>query len=113
MTPDEQLLVIFGALHLVALGMGAVLFAMFLRSDGASNWRPPDDDDSGGGGNDRISDKPKTSPNGGIPIPLPHAVQSRVRLRSGHDRMADPSRPPARRKVTTPEPARRPRTPVR
>jgi hypothetical protein len=114
MTPDEQLLVIFGALHLVALAMGAVLFAMFLRSDGASNWRPPDDDDSGGGGNDRISDKPKTSPNGGIPIPLPDAIQSTVRLRSGHDRMADPGRRPVRRKVTTPEPARRRRvTPVR
>ena len=113
MTPDEQLLVIFGALHLVALGMGAVLFAMFLRSDGASNWRPPDDDDSGGGGNDRISDKPKTSPNGGIPIPLPDAIQSTVRLRSGHDRMADPGRRPVRRKVTTPEPARRRVTPVR
>jgi hypothetical protein len=113
MTPDEQLLVIFGALHLVALAMGAVLFAMFLRSDGAGNFRPPDDDDSGGGGNDRISDKPKTSPNGGIPIPLPDAIQSRVRLRSGHDRMADPGRRPLRRKVKTPEPVRPRHVPVR
>jgi hypothetical protein len=40
-------------------------------------------------------------------------VQSRVRLRSGHDRLVDPGRRPARRKVTTPEPARRPRTPIR
>jgi hypothetical protein len=112
MTPDAQLLMIFGALHLVALGMGAVLFAMFLRSDGPSNWRPPDDEDSGGGGNDRISDKPKTSPGGGIPIPLPDAVQSRVRLRSGHDHLVDPGHLPTRRKVTMPEPARPRRTPV-
>jgi hypothetical protein len=113
MTPDEQLLVIFGALHLVALGMGAVLFVMFLRSDGSSNWRPPDDEDSGGGGgNDRISDKPKTSPSGGIPIPLPDAMQSRVRLRSGHDHLVDRPHRPTRRKVTMPEPARPRRAPV-
>jgi hypothetical protein len=105
MTPDEQLLVIFGALHLVALAMGAVLFAMFLRSDGASNWRPPDDDDSGGGGNDRISDKPKTSPSGGIP--LPDAEPAPVRLR-GHERLADLRPRPLRRPAREPQ-----RTPVR
>src|SRR5206468_8721119 len=59
---------------LVALVLGGALFLMFLRSDGASTWSPDDDDDSGGGGNDRIGDKPKTSPSGGIPLPF--AVQS-------------------------------------
>ena len=93
MSPDAELLVIFGVLHLVALVLGGALFLMFLRSDGASSWSPDDEDDSGGGGNDRISDKPKTSPSGGIPLPF--AVQSDKRLRSGHDKLADPGRRPA------------------
>ena len=79
MSSDAELLVIFGVLHLVALVLGGALFLMFLRSDGASTWTPDDEDDSGGGGNDRITDKPKTSPSGGIPLPF--AVQSDKRLR--------------------------------
>jgi hypothetical protein len=105
MSPDTELVVIFGALHLVALALGGVLFVMFLRSDGTSSWPQDDEDDGGGGGgNDRISDKPKTSPSGGIP--LPSAVQSRTRLRSAADKLADPRR----RRVRTRErePARRP-----
>ena len=113
MTPDEQILVIFGGLHVVALVLGGVLFVMFLRSDGASNWTPPDDGDhGGGGGNDRVSGRPpKTSPSGGIP--LPDAVQSTVRLRTRHDRLADPGRRPVRRKVPAREPGRRPLVPSR
>src|SRR6201991_978930 len=103
MSPDAELLVIFGVLHLAALVLGGALFLMFLRSDGASTWTPDDEDDSGGGGNDRIGDKPKTSPSGGIP--LPYAVQSDKRLRSGHDKLADPSRRHVRRR-TPAEPAR-------
>src|SRR3954447_3483870 len=111
MSPDEELLVIFGVLHLVALVLGGVLFLMFLRSDGASSWSGEDEDDSGGGGNDRNTDKPKTSPSGGVP--LPSAVQSDKRLRSGHDKLVDPGRRrvrtrkpmeparPARRRVTS------------
>src|SRR5215213_5337739 len=106
MSPDAELLVIFGVLHLVALLLGGALFLMFLRSDNASNWTPDDDDDSGGGGNDRISDKPKTSPSGGIPLPF--AVQSDKRLRSGHDKLADPGRRRVRRRLPA-EPARTPR----
>ena len=98
MSPDAELLVIFGVLHLVALILGGALFLMFLRSDGASNWSPDDEDDSGGGGNDRVSDKPKTSPSGGIPLPF--AVQSDRRLRSGHDKLADPSRRRVRTRKT-------------
>ena len=45
-----------------------------------------------------MGDKPKTSPSGGIP--LPHAVQSDRRLRSGHDKLADPGR----RRVRTRKP---------
>ena len=73
-------MVIFGALHVVALVLGALLFYMFLRSDTTSTWRPPDDDDGGGGGgNDRLPPRPKPRPSGGVP--LPDAVQSSRRLR--------------------------------
>ena len=106
MSPDAELLVIFGVLHLVALVLGGALFLMFLRSDGASNWSPDDEDDSGGGGNDRVSDKPKTSPSGGIPLPF--AVQSDRRLRSGHDKLADPAGRRVRtRTPSEPAPTRR------
>jgi hypothetical protein len=106
MTPDEELVVIFGALHLVALVLGAVLFVMFLRSDANSRFRPPDEDDGGGGGNDRIGGGPKSSPSGGIP--LPDAVQSHVRLRGSHERLADLRPRPARRRMPEPaEPGRR------
>ena len=103
MSPDAELLVIFGVLHLVALVLGGALFLMFLRSDNASTRSPDDEDDFGGGGNDRVSDKPKTSPNGGIPLPF--AVQSDKRLRSGHDKLADPGRRTVRTRKTL-EPAR-------
>jgi hypothetical protein len=83
---------------------------MFLRSDGASSWPQDDEDDGGGGGNDRISDKPKTSPSGGIP--LPNAVQSNTRLRSSLDKLADPSRRRVRQREH--QPIRiRPRVPAR
>jgi hypothetical protein len=103
MSSDAELLVIFGVLHLVALVLGGALFLMFLRSDGASSWSPDDDDDSGGGGNDRVTDKPKTSPSGGIPLPF--AVQSDKRLRTGHDKLVDPGRRRVRTRKTI-EPAR-------
>jgi hypothetical protein len=111
MSPDAELLVIFGVLHLVALVLGGALFLMFLRSDGASTWPGDDEDDSGGGGNDRITDKPKTSPSGGIPLPF--AVQSDKRMGTGHDKLVDPGRRlvrtrkpmeparPSRRRVTS------------
>jgi hypothetical protein len=109
MSPDTELLVIFGALHLVAIVLGGALFVMFMRSDGASSWPHDDDDDSGGGGgNDRVSDKPKTSPSGGIP--LPDGVHPRKRLRSGHDRVANPQRRYVRRRVPV-EPVRGPKVP--
>jgi hypothetical protein len=105
MTPDEELMLIFGALHLVALALGIVLFVMFLRSEAGSDYRPPDEDDGGGGGNDRVTDRPKTSPSGGLP--LPDAEPSPVRLRS-HQKLRDAHRRLDRRRVVEPgEPARR------
>jgi hypothetical protein len=108
MSPDAELMLIFGTLHLIAVALGVVLFVMFLRSETTQPWKPPDEDD-GGGGNDRVPGRPKTSPSGGIP--LPDAVQPHVRLRS-HERLADlkpgrerrPSREPERRPVRAPQP---------
>lgn len=104
-------MLIFGALHLVALAVGAVLFYLFLRAE-TTVWGPPDDDEpgGGGGGNDRVPDlKPKRSPPGGVP--LPDAEQSSRRLRGpgrlGGDR-ARPDRRPAHAPVRTPSPERSP-----
>jgi hypothetical protein len=105
MSPDEELMLIFGALHLVALAMGVLLFLMFLRSDTIDGRNDGDEDEGGGGGgSDRISDRPKTSPSGGIP--LPDAEPAPVRLR-GHERLADLRPRPERRRVTEPAPAPR------
>ena len=108
MTPDQQLVLVFGALHLVALGFACLLFWMFLRSETVKPWEPGDDDDNGGGGggggNDRLKDPPKPPKPGGIP--LPDAVQSRVRLR-GAGRIADAYRR-ERRPHRVPEPQRAP-----
>ena len=94
-------MVIFGALHLVALVLGVVLFVMFLRSEAGYGRRPPDEDDGGGGGNDRLGDGPKTSPSGGIPLPDAEPPSHRLR---GHERLRDLRPKHERRSV--PEPAR-------
>ena len=105
MSPDEELMLIFGALHLVALACGVLLFVMFLRSDTQDGSDGPEEDEGGGGGgSDRISGDPKTSPSGGIP--LPDAEPAPVRLR-GHEKLADLLPRPERRRVS--EPARTPR----
>jgi hypothetical protein len=95
MTPDEELMVIFGALHVIALALGVVLFMMFLRSDSTSSWKPPEDDEGGGGGgNDRLPSRPKPKPTGGVP--LPDADPARARLR-GHGKLRDARPRPQRR----------------
>src|SRR4051794_13799713 len=110
MAPDDGLIVIFASLHLAALVLGAVLFAMFLRSDTESGSREADDDDEpGGGGNDRLGDRPKTSPSGGIP--LPDAEPAPIRLR-GPGRLADLRPQRDRRTPVHPQPGR-PRVPSR
>ncbi len=87
-TPDQELVLLFGALHLVALMLGCVLFYMFMKSDTVDPWEPPDEDEGGGGGggNDRVSEPPKRPGPGGVP--LPDAVQSDERFR-GPGRLAD------------------------
>ena len=106
MSPDEELMVIFGVLHLIALALGVVLFMMFLRSDATSSWKPPDEDEGGGGGgNDRLPSTPKPKPTGGVP--LPDADPARARLR-GHDKLPDTHPRPLRREVHPHAPQRRP-----
>jgi hypothetical protein len=106
MTPDEELMVIFGALHVIALALGVVLFMMFLRSDAGSSWKPPEDDEGGGGGgNDRLPSTPKPKPTGGIP--LPDADPARARLR-GPGKLRDAYPRPLRREPDRHAPRRRP-----
>jgi hypothetical protein len=106
MTPDEELMVIFGALHVIALALGVVLFMMFLRSDTTTSWKPPEDDEGGGGGgNDRVPSTPKPRPTGGVP--LPDADPARARLRGG-GRLRDFYPRPLRRPAHPAIPQRRP-----
>ena len=64
-------MLIFGALHLVALALGVLLFVMFLRSESTDGRRGPEEDEGGGGGgNDRISARrPSARRTGRIPLP--------------------------------------------
>lgn len=50
MPADQELVLIFGALHLMALVFGGLLLTMFLRSETRPAWRPPEEDDGGDGG---------------------------------------------------------------
>ena len=74
MPADQELVLIFGALHLMALIFGGLLLAMFFRSEAQPAWRPPEDEDDGGGGGD-----------GPSPDDPPPAGDSRA-----HARPADP-----------------------
>jgi len=49
---DQELLLIFGALHLMALVFGGLLLVMFFRSESLPAWRPPEDDEDGPNGGD-------------------------------------------------------------
>ncbi|MEJ7892927.1 MAG: hypothetical protein WKF94_09825 [Solirubrobacteraceae bacterium] len=104
MTPDQELVLLFGGLHLVALLFACGLFWMFLRADTVKPWEPDDEDDSdgGGGGNDRLQDPPKPPKPGGIP--LPDAAQSPERFR-GPGRLAERHPFPARRPERKPDPS--------
>ena len=108
MTPDQELVLLFGAMHVVAFVLGGVLFWMFLNSEPVTPWEPPDDEEGGGGGgNDRLREGPKRPPPGGLPVPLPNAVQSKERFREP-GRLADRHEAPRR-----PHPPQRPKVPAR
>src|SRR4051794_23650775 len=60
MTPDQELVLLFGALHLVALVFACILFWMFMKSETVDPWTGEEEDEGGGGGgNDRLSDPPR------------------------------------------------------
>jgi hypothetical protein len=106
MTPDQELVLVFGGLHLVALVLACCLFWMFLKSDTVKPWEPGDEeeDEGGGGGNDRLQRPPKPPRPGGIP--LPDARPSRQRFRATGrlaDRYVWPVRRPEREPRRTPE----------
>lgn len=92
-------MLIFGALHLMALVFGGLLLWMFFRSEALPGWRPPEDEDDGGGGGE---DPPPAAPTRPTPggIPLEQAQQSRKRLREP-GRIAD-ERGPVRRREHAP-----------
>jgi hypothetical protein len=109
MSPDEELMVIFGALHVVALALGALLFYMFLRSDTTTNWRPPDEDDGGGGAATTGCGRAQAAPHRRdpaarrravlAPAPRPGQTARRAaapRTATGHPPVPAPSRQPAR-----------------
>lgn len=109
MGEETLVVVIFGSLHLVGLGLGMVLLLPLLREETVAPWAPPqEDDDGGGGGNDRVLPDPPRGPSSGG-LPLPDAVPARVRLRSG-ERLADHVAPRERRPAhpATPSPRRVP-----
>lgn len=95
MPEDQQLVLIFGALHVFALIFGGLLLAMFFRSDTVPAWRPPEDDDEGGGGG---GEEPPHTPS----PPLPSADQSPVRLREP-GRLAERHPFPVRRPHRAPQ----------
>ena len=112
MSAEVELVLLFGGLHVVAIGFGVLLFVMFLRSQPVKEWTNEDGEDGGGGG----SRRPQTPPPDGSPgdgLPLPDAVPARVRFREA-GRLADrvprrerrqPAHPPERRPVREREPS--------
>lgn len=109
MTGQVQLLLWIAGVHLLGLGCVAVLLIPALKDSPSPNRRPEGESDDGWGRGPKPPPKPPKPPRGGIP--LPDAVQARVRLREPgrlSERLPSRERRPAR------EPARRPvRTPAR
>lgn len=102
--PNEILLVVmFGALKLIALGLGAMLLVPLLRDDRVDPGTAGGEDE--GGGNDRVGPlAPSSPPGSGLPVPLPDAAPARVRLREDK-RLADLLPGPQRRPQHAPAPA--------
>lgn len=107
--PDDLLLVVlFAALKLVGLGLGAALLLPILRDEQVDGQAMRGEDDNGGGGSDRICPIMPRGP-GGDGIPLPDAAPARVRLREPQ-RLADLLPSPERRPQHVPD---APRIPAR
>jgi hypothetical protein len=112
MSGGVQLMLMIAGVHLLALGCVAVLMIPALRDGERLTRRRTDSDSDEGWGNDRgwpIS--PRDVPGGGLP--LPDAIQAKVRLRDHrrlHERLPGRERRPAREPERAPvrEPGRRP-----
>jgi hypothetical protein len=100
---DAELLLIFGALHIVVLALATMLLLMSFRQGADDDLGP---DDGGGGGGPEIEPSLPRRPSGGG-IPLPDAAPARVRLREPA-RLGDLVGHPARRPVREPRPGRVP-----
>lgn len=110
MSGDAQVLLWIAGVHLLGLGCIAVLLFPALRDESPGPARRSEgNEDEGWGRGPKRPPEPPAPPRGGIP--LPDAVQSRIRLREPgrlSELLPRPQRRPAR------EPARRPtRTPHR
>ena len=108
MTGDVQLLLWIAGVHLLGLGCVAVLLIPALKDSPNPKRRSEGESDDGWGRGPKRPPKPPTPPRGGIP--LPDAIQARVRLREPGrlserlpQRERRPAREPARRPVRTPQ----------
>jgi hypothetical protein len=105
MERDAELILIFGALHIVVLALATMLLLMSFRQGTDDDLGP---DDGGGGGGPELQPAAPRRPSGGG-VPLPDAVPARVRLREPA-RLGDLVGAPPRRPAREPRPAR---TPIR
>lgn len=110
MSGDAQLMLMIAGMHVLGMVCVAVLLFPALREGPAPPGSDSGSDDGWGRGPGRPPQPPET-PRGGIP--LPDAVQARIRLRDDR-RLADHLARRERRPAREPRPARRPeRTPTR
>jgi hypothetical protein len=80
MSGDAQVLLWIAGVHLLGLGCVAILLIPALRENGPGTTKRQDSDsDEGWGHGPKLPPARPTPPRGGIP--LPDAVQSRIRLR--------------------------------
>lgn len=106
--PDDILLILlFGTMKLVALGLGAVLLVPLLRDERAERGGTREDDGGQDGGSDRRPPDAPPTRGPGDSLPLPDAAPARVRLREPQ-RLADLLPTPERRPEHAPEPVRLP-----
>jgi|SRR5579864_2889452 len=108
MAGDAQVLLWIAGVHLLGLACVGVLLIPALRDNNTPPVRRNDgDSDDDGGGGPKLPPAPPAPPRGGIP--LPDAVQSRVRLREP-GRLRELLPRPERRRTREPErsPARIP-----
>jgi hypothetical protein len=108
MSGDAQVLLWIAGVHLLGLGCVAILLIPALRDDTGGGVRRPDEGDDGWGRRGpKPPPQPPAPPRGGIP--LPDAVQSRIRLREPGSlsellprTQRRPAREPDRRPTPTP-----------